>query len=74
MAALLPPAAGETSGWSLLGAVAVTAHGALLVIAAWIYLCEYVVFLGGGGGAVGGRCRCLVQQSGLDGVGLGARL
>lgn len=38
MAALLPPAAGQAARGGLLGAVAVAAHAALLVVAAWIHL------------------------------------
>lgn len=38
MAALLPPAAGEAAGRSLLRAVAVASHAALLIVAARIHL------------------------------------
>lgn len=56
MAALLPPPAGEAARRSLLGAVAVTPNAALLVVTARIHLlCKEFVFLGQGGGAVGGR-------------------
>lgn len=78
IAPLLPPAAVEAARWRVMRAVAVASHAALLIVAAWVHLCEDVVLLGdptvGGGGAVGGGCGCLLQQRRLDGVGLGARL
>lgn len=47
MAALLPPAAGEAARRSLLRTVAVAAHAALLIVAAWIHLLRKdVLFLG----------------------------
>lgn len=46
VAALLPAAAVEAARGRVLRAVAVTSHAALFVIAAWIHLCQDVVFLG----------------------------
>lgn len=40
IAALLPPAAVETTRWRVMRAVAVASHAALLIIAAWVHLQE----------------------------------
>lgn len=78
MATLLPPAAGEAARGRLLGAMAVTSHTALLIVATGIHLRKDVILLGDPGvdssGAVCGGCGCLFQQSRLDGVRLWARL
>lgn len=72
MTALLPPATGEATRRSLLRAVAVAAHAALLVIAARVHL--DVVFLGDCCRSVGCRCRYFFQLTGFDGIRLRARL
>lgn len=40
IAALLPPAAVETTRWRVMRAVAVASHAALLIVAAWVHLQE----------------------------------
>lgn len=40
VAALLPPAAVETTRWRALRAVAVASYAALLIVAAWVQLQE----------------------------------